>query len=46
MSQGGRSLQAIMFIPFEEGFSTSLLLGGGFKYFLFSPVFEEMIQFD
>ena len=22
------------------------LLGGGFKYFLFSPLLEEMIQFD
>ena len=23
-----------------------LKLGGGFKYFLFSPLFGEMIQFD
>ena len=25
---------------------SSLSLGGGFKYFLFSPLFREMIQFD
>ena len=24
----------------------TIWLGGGFKYFLFSPLFGEMIQFD
>ena len=27
-------------------FFSLYLLGGGFKYFLFSPLFEDMIQFD
>ena len=28
------------------GCSQNACLGGGFKYFLFSPLFGEMIQFD
>ncbi len=31
----------------NEGiFQASTILGDGFKYFLFSPLFGEMIQFD
>ena len=29
-----------------EGFWRKKILGGGFKYFLFSPLPGEMIQFD
>ena len=29
-----------------DTFARLLLLGGGFKYFLFSPLPGEMIQFD
>ena len=30
----------------QEPVSSPILLGGGFKYVLFSPLLEEMIQFD
>ena len=30
----------------EQGLSKISSLGGGFKYFLFSPLPGEMIQFD
>ena len=33
--------------PFEHVFPIEIgILGGGFKYFLFSPLLGEMIQFD
>jgi len=32
--------------PVWRSFGGTILLGGGFKYFLFSPLFGEMIQFD
>ncbi len=34
------------FFEVKEQEGSILLLGGGFKDFLFSPLFGEMIQFD
>ena len=42
MSQKGQSLWKMMTPPKDS----VQLLGGGFKYFLFSPLPGEMIQFD
>ena len=33
-------------IPMVSTKMPSIILGGGFKYFLFSPLLGEMIQFD
>ena len=41
----GRVLLSIVFQPYGKNNAKSYL-GGGFKYFLFSPLLGEMIQFD
>ena len=33
-------------VTLQQGFSENNSLGGGFKYFLFSPLPGEMIHFD
>ena len=43
---GSKGLRSLSNFYVPESVSSPVLLGGGFKYVLFSPLLEEMIQFD